>query len=60
MKKTKNKYLYLFIVQGNYGYGWDDLEDCETYREARIAWKDYAINESNYPHRIIKRRVLNV
>lgn len=60
MKKSKNKYLYLFIVQGNYGYGWDDLEECETYYEARTAWKDYAINEVNYPHRIIRRRVLNV
>lgn len=59
MKKSKNKYLYLFIVQGNYGYGWDDLEECVSYIEARTAWKDYAINEVNYPHRIIKRRVLN-
>lgn len=59
MKKRKNKYNYIYVIQGNYGYGWDDLVECDTYTEARTTWKDYAINEVNYCHRIIKRRVLN-
>lgn len=23
--KRKNKYIYYKVLQGNYGYGWDDL-----------------------------------
>jgi hypothetical protein len=39
----QNKYLYLYVLQGNYGYGhgWEDLE-----------------NEGGH-YRIIERRELN-
>lgn len=30
----KNKYEYLYVVQGNYGYGWDDLTRTEDKKEA--------------------------
>lgn len=27
MAKKTRKYLYLFVLQGNYGAGWDDLTE---------------------------------
>lgn len=60
MKKV-NKYLYLWIVQGNYGdlYGWEDLTAEDTYKEARMQLKAYRENEPEYRHRLIHRRELN-
>jgi hypothetical protein len=59
MKKI-NKYIYLFVVQGNYGsYGWEDLTQFENYKEAREDLKSYRQNETGIPHRMIKRRELN-
>ena len=46
---------YLYVVQGNYGYGWDDLTTCETLEEAQKDKRDYDLNENN-PHRIVCRR----
>ena len=40
-----NKYLYLYVVQGNYGsYGWEDLAESESYQEARYNLKEYRIS----------------
>ena len=57
----KNKFVYLFVVQGYYDsyYGWEDLTQSEDYKEARNNLKDYRDNEPG-PHRLIKRRELNV
>ena len=30
------KYKYFLVLQGNYGYGWDDLEDFETNSQGII------------------------
>jgi len=56
-----NKYIYLFVIQGNYGYGdgWEDLTAAEDYREARGYLKDYRENEPDVSHRMINRRELN-
>lgn len=51
-----NKYRYVYVVQGNYGYGWDDLTESESYRDARRDFRDYRDNEP-FPHRIVKRRI---
>lgn len=56
--KKQNKYLYLYVVQGNYGYGWEDLTQSESWREARDDLKAYRQNDP-HPHRIIERRELN-
>lgn len=60
------KTVEVAVLQGNYGYGWDDL--CQ-YRD--LTWgsddrkemqqdlKDYRENEPQYRHRIIYRRVPN-
>ena len=56
--KTR-KYNYLFVLQGNYGYGhgYEDLTASESYREMRQDLKSYRENEGgNY--RIIQRREL--
>ena len=55
--KTKE----IIVLQGNYGYGWDDLVEYEVsdYREARADKKDYDENERQYDHRLIRRRVPN-
>ena len=63
--KKQNKYSYLTVLQGNYGYGWDDLmqwdnsKDDLIFRSSRehLAW--YRQNEKQALHRIVKRRELN-
>lgn len=50
-----NKYEYLYVVQGHYSYGWEDLTCSEDRKEANDNLKDYRDNE-NSPHRMIKRR----
>ena len=65
MTKQKPKYKYLKVLQGYYSSscGWEDLVEAEIknkeeMKEFRQNIKDYAENET-YPHRVIKRRVLN-
>lgn len=58
MKNKINKWLYQYVVQGNYGYGWDDLVTHNNRIDALNDYKWYKQNEQ-YPHRIIKRRTLN-
>lgn len=57
----KNKYVYLHVIQGDYGYGhgWEDVDQSESYREARTNFRLYRENEPQYSHRMIQRRELN-
>ncbi len=55
----KRKYIYLFVLQLNYGQGWEDATAEETRKEIRDRCKEYAANSPEYPRRIIKRRELN-
>jgi hypothetical protein len=60
--KRINKYLYLYVVQGDYGYGhgWEDLTASESYREAFDDLRGYRFHDLYAcGHRIIKRRKLN-
>ena len=57
--KRVNKYLYLYIVQGNYGDGWEDVTAADNWKEALGYLKDYRDNEAFFPHRMIQRRELN-
>ena len=63
--KKQNKYSYLTILQGNYGYGWDDLmqwddnKDDLVFMSSRDHLYWHRQNEKNASHRIIKRRELN-
>ena len=55
-----NKYEYLYILQGNYGRGWEDLTAEPATREGHKAIKatehDYLVNEG-HSYRTIHRRV---
>ena len=58
-----NKYIYLWVLQGNYHYGtgWEDLT-AGTYSEMRQNKKDYEINEQPYmrvSYRLVQRREPN-
>jgi hypothetical protein len=63
--KKQNKYRYLTVLQGNYGYGWDDLMEWDRARDdlvfisSREHLKWYRQNEKRCSHRIISRRELN-
>jgi len=52
-----NKYCYLFVLQGFYSYGWEDLTASESYKEIRQNRKEYIENEGG-SYRIIGRREL--
>jgi hypothetical protein len=55
-----NKYIYLHVLQGDYGYGhgWEDLCASESRQEIRSDLKAYRENEGGC-YRIIQRRKLN-
>jgi|TARA_R110002074_G_scaffold34824_4_gene95325 hypothetical protein len=55
----QNKYLYLYVVQGNYGGYWEDLSESDTHKEARYNLTEYMISSGPSPHRIIQRREPN-
>ena len=54
--RPMNKYDYLWVVQGYYACGWEDLT-AGSWREARIDLKAYRANEKGI-FRVIQRRVL--
>ncbi len=45
-----------YVVQGNYGHGWEDVNTEETARDAIRSRKEYDDNERGYAHRWIIRR----
>lgn len=47
------------VLQGNYGYGWEDIcqYDKENYNESRSDLKAYRVNAPEYVYRVITRRV---
>jgi len=59
MKKKPNKWTTVYIVQGNYGAGWEDVSGSVDRKDERATLKDYRTNDP-HPHRMIRRRVLTV
>ena len=55
--RQPSKWETIFVVQGAYGSGWEDLTAETTRKEARAQLKTYDANE-HAPHRIISRKVL--
>lgn len=47
----------LFVVQGNYDMGWEDVTAEDTRSEALERLREYRQNETMYAHRLITRRV---
>ena len=56
----RNKCVYLYVLQGNYGYGhgFEDLCASEDRRDVRRDLRAYQENEGGC-YRIIQRRELN-
>ena len=52
-----NKFEYLFVLQGYYAFGWEDLTTEDTLREAKEQMRTYRENEGG-TYRVIQRRVL--
>lgn len=57
--KRQRKYDYYFVIQGNYGCGWEDLSQypIEDRRSCSSDFREYRIAEREFSHRIIQRRV---
>lgn len=47
----------LWIVQGNYGHGWEDVTAAKTWKEIKQNLREYRENEPGTAFRAIKRRV---
>jgi len=56
LKRGKRKTINQYYVQGNYGYGWEDLTAHDTRSEAYLEKITYDENES-YPHRVVTKRI---
>ena len=55
LKEEEPKYEW--VLQGNYGYGWDDLVTYDSKEEAQEDYKTYREEEPEFAHRIRKRLV---
>ena len=62
MKPTK--YLYLYVLQGQYGHGWEDIaaEDMApnralARRRIAVTQREYCYNEGGV-YRVVRRREL--
>ena len=53
-----SKYIYEYVIQNNYGYGWDDLTSEDNMSDARTQLACYRENERSAGHRIVTRRTL--
>lgn len=59
--ERKNKYNYLWVIQGYYsgGYGWEDLSEYDkkeySYSDVKKDYREYCLADSS-PKRIINRR----
>lgn len=58
MMAYKRKTQDIYEIQGHYGSGWEAVTEETTFSDARQMLKDYNDNETQYPHRIRKRREL--
>lgn len=59
--KTR-KFNHLFVIQGAYGQGWEDVSAYDYPKERKEARSDlraYRENEPQYRHRMIRRRERN-
>lgn len=54
----KNKYIYGYEIQGNYGQGWEGESFETALSEAKQRLKEYREN-SPYPSRLVCKRYLN-
>ena len=53
----KRKTTDEFVIQGNYGQGWEDVSAYMTRKERQEDFKLYQENEPQYAHRKVTRRI---
>jgi hypothetical protein len=58
MPKKNNKYTYLYVIQGKYGNGWEDVDQSESLKDMKENFKRYQREDPKIAHRIIHRREL--
>ena len=46
-----------FQIQGNYGYGFEEVVSEATLAEAKQRLKEYRVNERGISFRIVKKRI---
>lgn len=54
-----NKWEYLYVVRGDYGYGWEDLTQSGTRAEAVGDLRAYRTNSPEGVYRVVRRREVN-
>lgn len=42
----------MYVIQGDYGVGWEDLTASTDWYEAQQDLRAYESNEPQYPHRV--------
>ena len=60
MTTKQNKYRYVKLIQGNFGYGWDDVSeyDKQDFSLVKNDLKEYRLSNTG-SYRVINRRILN-
>lgn len=55
----KNKYKYFYVIKGHSVYGTEDIDQFDTYKEARQNLKEYRLSMPSFSLTIVKRREIN-
>ena len=50
------KTVDVWVLEGNYGYGWEYILAEDTREEGKARLKEYRENQPEYPVRLIKKR----
>ena len=60
MTTKTNKYSYVKVIQGNFGYGWEDVSeyDKQDFSTVKNDLKEYRLSNTGV-YRVIDRRILN-
>ena len=60
MTVKQTKYNYVKVIQGNFGYGWEDvsLYDKQEFPTVKNDLKEYRLSNTGV-YRVIDRRILN-
>lgn len=56
----QTKYSYVKVIQGNFGYGWEDVSeyDKSEYPQVKHDLKEYRLSNIG-AYRVINRRIFN-
>lgn len=52
----QRKTIDLFIVESNYGYGWEETTQEDSHKLGRLQLACYRSNQPQYAHRLVVKR----